>query len=380
MIHHYYNKEFPFVKKPDSFNKYSEKEFLQYCLGATLYMPGTRQIRDKVLSRTFNDVTSIVMCLEDAIDVEFLPAAEQNILEHLDFFNEKIGEGALSVDDMPLIFIRVRDSDHFKGFADKLTKSQAHILAGFVFPKFNSDNADKYLLILKDTSLKLGELLYGMPILEGREIAYVENRTQELQQLRNIISPYKEFILNIRVGGTDMSSLFGVRRSINSTIYDIRAVSNALADILIFFNRETEYTVSGPVWEYFMVNEIDDIDEVIKTDFQNALTTRQPIINAAIDGLLREVQLDMTNGFIGKTIIHPSHARFVNAMLTVINEEYMDALQVCNTSGGVVKSSSGNKMNEVSPHRRWADRIIYRARAYGVVKDEKAIIDMVLNQ
>ena len=129
-----------------------------------------------------------------------------------------------------------------------------------------------------------------------------------------------------------------------------------------------------------MANKVDNIDDFIKANFQNALTTRQPVINEAIDGLLREVQLDMTNGFIGKTIIHPTHARFVNAMLTVTREEYEDAVQVLNTSGGVIKSGSGNKMNEVSPHRRWANKMLNRAKAYGVVEDEKAVLDLVLGK
>lgn len=380
MIHHYYNKDFPFVVKPESFTKFTEKELLQYCLGATLYMPGILDIREKMLTKTFNDVTSIVMCLEDAIKEEDLPKAEENIRRHMGFFFHSVAKGKLTIDELPLIFVRVRSVEQFKRFAEKLTKEEAHILSGFVFPKFNSENAHEYLSMLKWTSTRLGELLYGMPILEGREIAYTEKRSQEMLLLRNILKPYKDMILNVRVGGTDMSSLFGVRRGINSTIYDIRTVSNALSDILNFFNRETEYVVSGPVWEYFMANKVDNIDDFIKANFQNALTIRQPVINEAIDGLLREVQLDMTNGFIGKTIIHPTHARFVNAMLTVTREEYEDAVQVLNTSGGVIKSGSGNKMNEVSPHRRWANKMLNRAKAYGVVEDEKAVLDLVLGK
>ncbi|WP_367362483.1 HpcH/HpaI aldolase/citrate lyase family protein [Mesotoga sp.] len=45
-----------------------------------------------------------------------------------------------------------------------------------------------------------------------------------------------------------------------------------------------------------------------------ALLKRNLIVNAAIDGLLREVILDKANGFVGKTIIHPSHLKYVNAM------------------------------------------------------------------
>ena len=90
--------------------------------------------------------------------------------------------------------------------------------------------------------------------------------------------------------------------------------------------------------------------------------------------------MDKANGFIGKTIIHPSHVRFVNAMFTVVEEEYNDALQILETSGGVIKSLTGNKMNEINPHRNWAKRIFNRAQAYGVVKSEDAIIDLVLGK
>ena len=50
---------------------------------------------------------------------------------------------------------------------------------------------------------------------------------------------------------------------------------------------------------------------------------RTPIINEAIDGLLREVILDKANGFVGKTIIHPSHARYANAMQAVTKKNMM---------------------------------------------------------
>ena len=89
-----------------------------------------------------------------------------------------------------------------------------------------------------------------------------------------------------------------------------------------------------------------------------------------MDGLLRELLLDRANGFIGKTIIHPTHIPYVNGMLSVTKEVYDDALQVLGTSGGVIKSASGNKMNEIGPHRCWAEKIAMRAKAYGVIASE----------
>lgn len=379
MRHHNYNPDFNFVKAPVEFNKYTDRDTLQYCLGATLYMPGTKDIRDKVLHRQL-DVTSLVMCCEDAIKEEDLPIAEQNILDHMDFFADKIASGELTHDDIPLIFVRVRNAEHFKRFVDRITAKQASVLTGFNFPKFNSKNALEMLRTLVDVNTRLGVVLYGMPILEGLEVAFNELRGQELLLLRNILEPYKNLILNIRVGGTDMSSLFGVRRGINSTVYDIMPVRDALSDVLNFFNRYNDYCVSAAVWEYFRAYKDDDINDVIKRNFHNALIKGQEIVNPAIDGLMKEVLIDRANGFVGKTIIHPTHARFVNAMFTVVEEEYNDAMQVLNTSGGVVKSAHGDKMNEIGPHRRWAEKIVKRAAVYGVIKNEDSVLSLVLGE
>ena len=379
MRHHSYNPNFNFVKAPVEFNKYTDRDTLQYCLGATLYMPGTKDIKDKVLHHQL-EVTSLVMCCEDAIKEEDLPLAEQNILDHMDFFADKIAAGELTHDDIPLIFVRVRNPEQFERFADRMTAKQASVLTGFNFPKFSSKNALHLLQTLVNVNNRLGVVLYGMPILEGPEVAFHELRGQELLLLRNILEPYKKLILNIRVGGTDMSSLFGVRRGINSTVYDIMPVRDALSDVLNFFNRYNDYCVSAAVWEYFRAYKDDDINDVIKRNFHNALIKGQDIVNPAIDGLMKEVLIDRANGFVGKTIIHPTHARFVNAMFTVVEEEYNDAVQVLNTSGGVVKSAHGDKMNEIGPHRRWAEKIVKRAAVYGVVKNEDSVLSLVLGE
>lgn len=379
MRHHMYNPGFNFVKAPMEFNKSTDRDTLQYCLGATLYMPGTKDIREKVINHEL-PVTSFVMCCEDAIKEEDLPAAEQNILDTMDYFADQIEAGRITQDDIPLIFMRVRNPEQFKSFAARITKRQGDILTGFNFPKFNSKNALGVLRTLVETNARLGVTLYGMPILEGEEIAFRESRNQELLLLRNILEPYKELILNIRVGGTDMSSLFGVRRGINSTVFDIMTVRDALSDILNAFNRFNDYCVSAAVWEYFRAYKDDDIDDVIKRNFHNALIKGQDIVNPAIDGLLKEVLLDRANGFVGKTIIHPTHAKFVNAMFTVVEEEYNDAIQILNTSGGVIKSEGGGKMNEIGPHHRWAEKIVRRANVYGVVKNEDSVLNLVLGK
>ena len=119
-------------------------------------------------------------------------------------------------------------------------------------------------------------------------------------------------------------------------------------------------------------------DEIMKGNFHNAIIKGQSIVNPAIDGLLKEVLIDRANGFVGKTIIHPTHAKFVNAMFTVVEEEYNDAVQILNTIGGVIKSEGGGKMNEIGPHHRWAEKIVERANVYGVVKNEDSVLSLVL--
>ena len=135
-----------------------------------------------------------------------------------------------------------------------------------------------------------------------------------------------------------------MRRGINYSIYDILTVRDCLSDILNFFNRsEDGYIISAPVWEYFLAYKQVDIGQLLDKDIHLSLLSRNPILGEAIDGLLREVILDKANGFIGKTIIHPSHLNYVNAMQAVTKEEYDDASQILHSAGGVVKSANSIK-------------------------------------
>ena len=169
-----------------------------------------------------------------------------------------------------------------------------------------------------------------------------------------------------------------MRRGINYSVYDILTVRDCLADILNAFGRTTdEYTISGAVWEYFLAHNDDDINHLLNRDLEKSIQRGESILNDAIDGLIREVILDKANGFVGKTIIHPSHAKFVNALHTITKEEYEDALQIVSTSGGVIKSSKSNKMNEINPHKSWAEKVIKRAEAYGVVEDETSFFRVI---
>ncbi len=376
MRHHCYNPNFEFVVEPESFNKYTDRELLQYCLGATMYMPGFKDFTAKILSNSMPGLTSIVMCCEDACPENRVLEAEENIYKLLDTVVGAVEDGSLDADKAPLIFVRIRDLEQFKHFGKNLTAHQVKGLCGINFPKFNVENGYEYFSYLRDLNEQFGEIIYGMPIIEDAKVAYKETRMYELTGIKHILDKYKDIVLQVRVGGTDFSAVFGVRRGVEYSIYDIMTVRECLCDIINVCGRNNDYVISGPVWEYFRAPKEMMFEELPKHGLEDYLIRRQVLVNNEIDGLLREVILDKANGFVGRTVIHPSHVKFVNAMLAVTKEEYDDACQILGTAGGVIKGSGGNKMNEIRPHTNWAKKIINCSRAFGVIKNESEYIKL----
>ena len=376
MRHHLYNPDFKFVKEPEEFNKYTDRSVLQFCLGASMYMPGHKDFIDAILTHKYPGLTSMVMCFEDACKIEDVPRAEENSLHTLDVLSQKLEDGEITYADIPLLIFRVRNLKQFKHFAEQLKPRYLKVLTGFNFPKFNSDNGEGYFSYLQELNDRFGEIIYGLPIIEDSTVAFKETRMDQLLGIKRILDRYKPLVLNVRVGATDFSSCFGARRDVEYTIYDIMTVSDILLDILNIFTRRGDYVVSGPVWEYFKVKKSMRFQELPHINLQESLMRREPLVSAEVDGLMRELVLDKANGFIGKTVIHPSHINYVNGFLAVTQEEYEDALQVLNTSGGVIKSCSSNKMNEIGPHRLWAERLVARAKAYGVIENKQQYIKL----
>ena len=375
MRHHMYNPEFHFVREPEHFNKYTERELLQYCLGATMYVPGTKDFTPKIISGVMPGLTTVVLCLEDACPEDQVEAAEANIHRLLDAVTDAVEDGTIDEDQVPLIFVRIRNLSQFRSFGESLTRHQVKSLCGINFPKFNAGNGYEYFAYLKELNERFCDVLYGMPIIEDKEVAYKESRLDQLLGIKRILDKYHDLVLQVRVGGTDLSSVFGLRRNVDYSIYDITVVRDCLSDIVNVCGRNNDYIISGPVWEYFRAPEELMFEDLPEHGLEDYLMKRIPIVNNEIDGLLREVILDKANGFVGRTVIHPTHVKFVNALMAVTKEEYDDACMILgNQQGGVMKGCGANKMNEVKPHTNWAVKIFMRARAYGVIENEAAFI------
>lgn len=372
-----------FYTLPMHFNNYSEKEVIAHAIGAALYMPATKDnIANDLLASKHEGLVSMVIDLEDAIGDNQIMQAEETLKQTLLKISQYIAGGVLNPDNIPLMFIRVRSIEQLKRllsfFGDEI-----QYITGIVFPKFNIETGGQYLSLISEYNKRkktASPILYGMPILESAEVIYRETRMETLLGLSKLLNKYKEYVLNVRIGATDFSSLFGLRRSPDNTIYDIGVIRDCIADIVNVFGRvDNNYVISGPVWEYFKSDRVFK-PQLRQTPFEesmgrhNGRLLRMSYIDKYVDGLIREVAMDKENGIHGKTIIHPTHIKPVQSMFVVTHEEYMDALHILENSKGdlgVMKSQYSNKMNEFKPHMTWARRIMMRSKIYGVLNENQ---------
>jgi citrate lyase beta subunit len=365
-----------FFRPPQTFSATDDLNVLAMALGATLYSPATRPaLVADLAKRVSQGVLSTVICLEDSIPDEAVAGAERNVIAQLRAYAESGAQG-------PLVFIRVRSASQIPMIVAGLG-GQASILTGFVLPKFTDENGTPFLDAIREASAMIGRRLLAMPVLEAPTVIFAESRTDVLLQVRQLLNKYREHVVAVRIGATDLSSPFGLRRSRDLTIYDVRVVADVIADVVNIFARadETGFAVTGAVWEYFSGTERMFKPQLREAPFieHSERALRAELIARDLDGLIREVALDKANGLTGKTVIHPSHVAAVHALSVVTHEEYCDARDVLGTrsGGGVASSAYGNKMNESKPHSAWARRTVLRAAVFGVANPDTSFVDLL---
>ncbi|MEC3958176.1 HpcH/HpaI aldolase/citrate lyase family protein [Nocardia sp. CDC153] len=360
---------------PEPFGGSGDRELLAMALGATLYVPATRpDLTSTITRRAAGGVCSMVIDLEDAVADHAVAAGMWQAVRTLD----ELADGG---EAHPLLFVRVREPDSIGEIAARLGPG-AGALTGFVLPKFDTSCAAEYLRAVAAASERLGRTVFGMPVLESPSLVHRETRDRELRRIGELLAAHRERVLAVRIGATDMCSTFGIRRDRDLTIYDVRVVSDVIADIVNYLGRAdgTGFTITGPVWEYFadharMFRPLLRTSPFAEID---AVPFRQSLVSRDMDGLLREITLDRANGIQGKTVIHPSHVAVVHALSVVTHEEYSDALDILRAdSGGVAASEYRNKMNEMRPHRSWAHQIALRARVFGVANQGVSFVDLL---
>ncbi len=122
----------------------------------------------KILQIELHGVAAIALCFEDATAEGELPDAENNVIQTLSPLAKAINNGKLSLDDVPLIFVRARKTEQFRIFTQRLTNDLIKGLTGFVLPKFTTQKGNEYFCHLEGVNQGFDSILYGMSTLESR--------------------------------------------------------------------------------------------------------------------------------------------------------------------------------------------------------------------
>lgn len=369
-----------FHEEPRDFTAGSPPRMLAAALGATLYSPATRpQLADDVLKQAGRGVVSMVLCLEDSIHDGEVSGAEENLVRQFAELAGRAAEGA----EPPLLFIRVRAPEQITDLVARLG-STVDLLSGFVLPKFTEERGVPFLEAVTAAEAATGRRLFAMPVLESPDLLHLETRGETLAGIARTVDKYRDRVLALRLGVTDFCSAYGLRRPADMTAYDVQIVASVIGDVVNLLGRAdgTGFTVTGPVWEYFRHQERMFKPQLRRSPFLEgrADDLRQALIQHDMDGLLREIELDRANGLLGKTCIHPTHVLPVHALSVVSHEEYSDARDILRPDrggGGVLRSAYTNKMNEVKPHRAWAERTLRRAEAFGVAREDVGFVELL---
>ncbi|MFL5999130.1 MAG: HpcH/HpaI aldolase/citrate lyase family protein [Streptomyces sp.] len=366
-----------FHQEPCEFTADSSARLLSAALGATLYSPATRpRLADDIVKQAGLGVVSMVLCLEDSIGDEDVAEGEDNLVRQFtDLADRQV--------DPPLLFIRVRHPEQIPDLVRRLGPA-VRLLSGFVLPKFTEERGIPFLEALSGAEVASGHRLFAMPVLESPELLYRETRVETLEGIARAVDKYRDRVLALRLGVTDFCSSYGLRRAPDMTAWDVQIVASVIADVVNMLGRAdgTGFTVTGPVWEYFRVQERMFKPQLRRSPFLEgqAEELREALIEHAMDGLLREITLDQANGLLGKTCIHPSHVLPVHALSVVSHEEFSDAQDILRPErggGGVLRSQYTNKMNEVKPHRAWAERTLLRAEVFGVANEDIGFVELL---
>ena len=305
-----------------------------------MYCPANKEsIVRSIVSEKLGCHYSLALCLEDTIADDFVEQAQEIMVNSLKKIYLKSKTNRFFI---PKIFIRIRHSQQIGKIMNSLQEAQ-QLVTGFIIPKFVPETSDEFIDEIIKVNEQFNRKIYMMPILESQSIIDLRTRYELLYEIKDKLKRIEPLVLNIRVGGNDLSKQFGFRRHSNESIHDIKAVSSIFSDIVTVFGLD--YVISGPVWEYFNGKNWEA-------------------------GLKNELAGDILCGFIGKTVIHPNQIEVVHNAYKVPLKDLQDANSIWNWSSNsaslVAGSQAKERMNEYKTHCVWARKIQILAEIYGV--------------
>lgn len=283
-------------------------------LGATLYVPATHASVQGVVYGAIPELRSMVVCLEDAVrdcDVAMGLARVQAMLHAF-----RVERPTLSV------YIRPRN---FGVLTQLLAMEGIGGIEGFVLPKVNTRSLPIWLSALMAHDHRI------MPTVECSEAF----DRAALARLCDQLTPYRDRVPAVRIGGNDILGLLGIRRSRHRTAYE-GPLGNVIRDFAVTF-IPNGFAVAAPVFEHF----------------------------SAMDVLAREVEQDLEHGLLTKTAIHPDQVAMIHAAYRPSPQELAEARAVLSNEAPAVFGQNGS-MCEPATHSRWALTVVDRAQVHGL--------------
>ncbi|WP_420597272.1 HpcH/HpaI aldolase/citrate lyase family protein [Deinococcus sp.] len=284
--------------------------------GPSLYAPATRADLVALGTHRHSGLGSVIYCTEDAIREDELGAALRQLACALPALNGQPG---------PQRFIRVRNLEVMR---EVLTLDLRGV-QGLVLPKVHGGNLGEYMALLKNRPE-----LSVMPTLETRE-ALSEHHMRRLRD-QILRCGWQAQIASLRIGGNDLLSALGVRRAPGRTLYE--GPLERVISMLVGVFKPHGFLLSSPVYEVF----------------EDLVT------------LAREVQQDLEYGLSGKTLIHPVQLDTVLQGYRVSESDLAEAQAILAPGAPAVFKMNG-RMCEPATHTRWAQDILARAEAYGLL-------------
>lgn len=341
-----------FFRAPAAFSRSSPYAVLRGAVGGLLYLPASHpNIAQRVLTGSIPFLSSLAICLEDAIGDGDRRGCMRHAMEQIGLIAAALRDGSVPPERLPLLFLRVKDNDMLEELGGFLA-GHSDVVTGVILPKAGGPGLERGLELTSQIHRQSAFPFYAMPILESRALMETGDRIGLLHSVRECAGFFHDRVLNFRIGAADLCGLYGIRRNVDTPIYSVGVVASCIADIVRVFALDGRYTVSGPVWEYYTPRAGEDREEFW--------------------GLVREVELDLQNGLLGKTCIHPSQLIAVQACCTVLYEEFRDAAAILSADkehSGVLAGGHHNKMNELRPHELWARKIMRRAEMFGIAAE-----------
>lgn len=289
--------------------------------GATLYIPALHHNVDSLRNGSVPNLSSMVICLEDATRDDEVEKAIISLREHLER-NDSPTKG-------PSVYVRPRTPD----MAERVLamKGVEHI-RGFVIPKATADSLPDWISVLR------GDRHAVMPTIETHHAF----DSREVYRLRDQTMTLGITVDTVRIGGNDLLSTIGARRSTKRTLYD--GPLAAVITTIVGAYAGTGIMLSSPVMEHYS--------------------------NTAL--LLEELERDIEHGIYNKTAIHPNQVALINDALKPTYSDVIEAEAILDANAKAVFGFEGS-MCEPKTHMAWANMIVARANVFGVQNEITAV-------